>query len=58
VEEVYQKTKLSLLFYESTSAELIKRVNDVKLPFGTNYSIIFAGDSTLGGFNAIVQQEF
>jgi hypothetical protein len=58
VEEVYQQAKISLLFYETNSGELLQRVSDVRLPFGTNYSIIFAGDSTLGGYTAIVQQEF
>jgi hypothetical protein len=47
----------SFIFLNSKNDSLLIQINDVSLPFGGNYTIIFGG-SAAGGYMAVVQQEY
>ena len=58
-ELIVREQKVSLFFLNADEYDtekekygIIKRIDDIFLPFGHNYSIIFTGDA------AIIQQEF
>lgn len=55
--EIREKS-ISLYFYNSTTGDLIERIDAPRFVFRKNYVIIFAGHSAYGGYSAIIQQEF
>lgn len=57
VETLILERRISLYFLDSDSRAVLKRLDDVLQPFGTNYSFILTGKSG-ADTTVIVQQEF
>jgi hypothetical protein len=57
-EMVNQELKFSLFFKDSDKDSTLRRIEDIYLSFGKNYSIIFGGSKKNKGYSVIIQQEF
>ncbi|MFA6569998.1 MAG: hypothetical protein WCT77_02040 [Bacteroidota bacterium] len=56
-ETVLLERKCSFSIYNPATKKVVLRVNDINLPFGKNFTIIFGGNSA-NGYSVVIQQEF
>ncbi len=58
IETLNKAKKFSLIFENADGKKQLTRIDDILLTNGKNYSIIFAGNSSNGGYSLIIQQEY